>query len=461
MIVVSHRGPYRFHRTADGGFRAARGAGGVVSALGPLLLGGHNHARWIAAAIGDDDRAAVRAGAAHADDIDLCLLDLDPEDHRLHYDVVSNAVLWFLHHGMFDLVRRPRFDDRFRESWDAYVAVNRQFALAAADGAAAGTAILVQDYQLALVPGIIRAERPDLRVGYFQHTPFAGADGIRVLPTDVAHQIMASLGGGASGFHARRWADAYRSAGREILGSEPPAFVAPLGPDREALAATAASPEARAAAADLAETVGDRKVIFRTDRVEPSKNIVRGFLAYDLLLERRADLRGGVVFVAYLYTSRDTLPEYLAYANEVEQAVARVNDRWSTRDWQPIVLDVRDDFARSVAGLARYDVLLVNPIRDGMNLVAKEGPLVNERDGVVCLSPEAGAFEDLAPAVVETHPFDLDGAARALATALDEDAGARRERAARLRELAAARTPEHWLDDQLAALDAAGPTIGS
>ena len=160
-------------------------------------------------------------------------------------------------------------------------------------------------------------------------------------------------------------------------------------------------------------------MIVRSDRIEPSKNLVRGFLAFDLLLESRPDLRGRVVFVAMVYASRQGLAEYLAYANEVEQVVDRVNERWATADWQPIVLDARDDYTRTVAGLERYDVLLVNPLKDGMNLVAKEGPLLNQRDGVVCLSREAGAFDELAPAVEMVHPFDLDQTAAALASAID------------------------------------------
>ena len=170
-------------------------------------------------------------------------------------------------------------------------------------------------------------------------------------------------------------------------------------------------------------------MIARSDRIEPSKNIVRGFLAYDRLLEARPGLRGRTVFVAMLYPSRQTMPEYLAYANEIEQVVARVNERWATRDWSPILLDERDDFPRSIAAMQRYDVLLVNPIKDGLNLVAKEGPAVNRRDGLLCLSREAGAYEELRTAVIPVHPYDLDDAAgaldRALATPLDERAADR------------------------------------
>jgi trehalose 6-phosphate synthase len=160
------------------------------------------------------------------------------------------------------------------------------------------------------------------------------------------------------------------------------------------------------------------------------------------------------VFVAMVYASRQGLAEYLAYANEVEQVVDRVNERWATADWQPIFLDARDDYARTVAGLERYDVLLVNPLKDGMNLVAKEGPLLNQRNGVVALSREAGAFDELAPAVEMVHPFDLDQTARALAAAIDVDPEARPARAAQLRALAGARNPKLWLDDLVAQLPA-------
>jgi len=137
-----------------------------------------------------------------------------------------------------------------------------------------------------------------------------------------------------------------------------------------------------------------------------------------------------------------------------DQAADAVNARWARADWTPVVVDARDDFPRSVAGLERYDVLLVNPIKDGLNLVAKEGPLVNRRDGVLCLSPEAGAFDELGSAAVPVHPYDVEHAAHALHDALVMDAEERAARAARLAELAAARTPRHWLADQIAAASA-------
>ena len=212
MIVVSHRGPYRFFLSDDGSFAARRGAGGLVSALGPLLLDSPQEHTWIAAAMTREDVAAAEAG--HIDDlgVDLHLLDLDPQLHRLHYDVVSNGVLWFVLHDLFDTVRRPRFDIRFREAWDAYVAVNDAFASATDAAAGEGEIVLVQDYQLALVPAQLRARRPDLKIVHFMHTPFCGPDGIRQLPTDVAESLCGSLAGGPAGFHTNRWAASYVAA---------------------------------------------------------------------------------------------------------------------------------------------------------------------------------------------------------------------------------------------------------
>ena len=453
MIVVSHRGPYRFEPRGDGSFSTHRSAGGVASALGAVLDKDESGATWIAAALSEDDVAAAQSGAIDDADIDLRLIAIDPELHAMHYDVISNGALWFLFHDMFDRVRRPAFDRRFREAWEAYTAVNAAFADAAAEAAAPGEVVLVHDYQLALAAAQLRELRPDLRIVHFTHTPFCGPGDIGVLPDYAAEDLCSALAQNRAGFHSARWAKAYQQSARTVLGRGAeiaPAFAASLGPDVAALDAVAVSTETRTAARALDEIVGDRLVIARCDRIELSKNIVRGFQAYDRLLEARPGLRGRVVFVAMLYPSRQTLAAYLAYASEIEQIVARVNDRWGTRDWTPIELDQRDDFPRSVAAMQRYDVLLVNPIKDGLNLVAKEGPAVNHRDGMLCLSPEAGAYKELRQAVLPVHPYDIEAAASALDTALATPLDERAVIASKLRTLATARNPTVWIADLVA-----------
>jgi trehalose 6-phosphate synthase len=205
------------------------------------------------------------------------------------------------------------------------------------------------------------------------------------------------------------------------------------------------------ALARLEDRIGgpDRQVIVRVDRMELSKNLLRGFWAFEELLERQPQRRGRVVFVALAYPTRQGLPEYLGYQNEVESTVARINARWATPGWTPIILEVEDDYQRSLAALSRYDVLLVNPVRDGLNLVAKEGPLINTRHGVLALSHEAGAFDELGPAALEVNPFDVSGTAAVLAGALDMEDDQKAAWADHLTALILARRPADWLDDQL------------
>ncbi|MEP6622872.1 MAG: trehalose-6-phosphate synthase [Acidimicrobiia bacterium] len=446
MIVVSHRGPVSFRRETDGTFSERRGAGGVVSALGPLVAG-RDDVHWIAAAISDDDRAAVASGVASSTSA-VELLALDPETHRLHYDVISNRILWFLFHGLFDLPRQPGFDRDLHDAWDAYRAINQAFAEAIARTAGPDDTVLVQDLQLCLVPAQLRALRPDVRISHFTHTPFCDPGALRVLPDAIATELCGALAGTAAGFHSDRWARNYRTGVTEVLGPHvmPHAFTATFGPDADELAATAATEVVRVEAQALAERVGDRRCIVRSDRIELSKNIGRGFLAFDELLDRCPEWRDRVTFVAVLNPSRESLDEYREYRDDIDAIAARVNERWATADWEPIVLDARDNYPRSVAALQHADVLLVNPIRDGLNLVAMEGPLVGVRDPVLCLSREAGAFDLLHEHCLEVQPFDVSQTAGVLADALAMSPDERARRADGLRAAARAWPASEWLD---------------
>ncbi|MDQ1444072.1 MAG: trehalose 6-phosphate synthase [Acidimicrobiaceae bacterium] len=453
LVIASNRGPLSFRREADGRLEPTRGAGGLVSSIGPLIE--DTGATWVAAAMSDDDRA----GAAAAANQGVRLLDIDTAVYRQAYDVVSNATLWFLHHGLYDLARRPVFDRHWRQAWAGYRTYNECFANAVAEAAPDGGVVLVQDYHLSLVPALLAERRPDLRTVHFSHTPFADPSALRALPT--AEELLQGLAAAAScGFHARRWAANFEACCRDVLGTSASAsaslstFVSPIAPDPDDIGSVASSPECEAEAKWVERVVGNGKLILRVDRIELSKNIVRGFLAYELLLEERPEWRGQVVFVALVYPSRQTLAQYQAYRQEVETVVRRVNDRFGVEGWTPIVLDAKDNFARSVAALQRYDVLLVNPVRDGLNLVAKEGPLVNRCDGVVALSREAGVWDELADAAVGVNPFDIAETADALAAALTMPAGERARRAAALVDAVRSREPQDWLNDQL---EAAGP----
>lgn len=454
VVIASNRGPVS-HRVEAGRLVARRGGGGLVSGLAPLVQEGR--ATWIAAALTEADREAARGESVHdgAEGVSAHLIELDPDDQRRFYDTVSNETLWFVHHGLFDPTRSPAYDDAWWAAWDAYRRVNGRFADAVCDLAPDGAVVLVQDYHLTLLAPQVRERRADLILVHFHHTPFAGPDGLRMLPPAARDELLSSLAAHhACGFHTDAWAANFTESLRHWGHGVGAVFASTLSSDAADLASVASSDACQGHYDRIDAALGGRACLVRVDRMELSKNIVRGFRAFDALLERRVDWRGRVDFLAHCYPSRTGVPAYARYRDEVEAAATAVNERWGTADWTPVQLVTEDDFPRSVASLRRADVLLVNPIRDGLNLVAKEGPLVNDHDGQLVLSTEAGAFTELREAADAVDPFDLVDTAAALEAALDRSPEQRRERATRLRELSSQRTPSDWLDDQLAAAGA-------
>jgi trehalose 6-phosphate synthase len=466
VLVVSNRGPLSFRfddSTADStNLIPVPGGGGLVSSIGPLLAG--TRATWVSVTMGAADRAAVAQGRMNDENFALLPVVVDDDTYRAAYDVVANTTLWYCHHHLFDLPRRPRFDRYWRQAWDGYRRYNQSVADTVCEHAAPNSTVLVQDYHFSLLGRMLAETRPDLRTVHFCHIPFADPNMLRVLPDAAAGELLAGLAGfNACGFHASRWEAAFRAcyadpwlaamvetatAGTTLA---PATFVSSLSSDNDGLLSEAASPDcARSVEALRAET-GGRRIVLRVDRVEPSKNIVRGMLAFEELLATYPQWRDNVVHVALVYPSRQGLADYLALGAEVTYAAERINNAWGTTDWTPIILHVEDDRPRSLAALTISDVLLVNSVRDGLNLVAKEGALLNGGDGVLVLSREAGAWEELSEAALGINPFDVAGTADALHQALSMDLAERRSRAARLRDLVLRRTASDWLDEQLAA----------
>ena len=454
-IVVSNRGPLTFRKERDGSLVPVPAGGGLASSLHRLLEG--SGTTWASVTMGAADREAVTRGLMHEDGLDLVPVVVDDDTYRMAYDVVANTTLWYCHHHLFDLPHRPRFDRHWWEAWEGYRAYNRAMADVVATRAGEGDAVLVQDYHFSLLGRMLAEQRPDLRLVHFLHTPFAAPAMLGVLPDAVVAELLDGMAGyAACGFHCHKWeagfTDCFEAAGRKA----PATFVAPLGPDAGVLTEEAASVECAAAAAALRAEVGGRRIVVRTDRMEPSKNIVRGMLAFEELLVTHPEWRGQVVHVAFAYPSRQGLAEYLAYGADVVHTAERINHAFAdpAEGWTPIVLSVQDDRARSLAALTLSDVLLVNPVRDGLNLVAKEGPLLNTAGGVLVLSREAGAWEELAlegGGALGINPFDVSGTAAALHAALSMGTAERSRRAAALQASVRGRTSADWWADQLAA----------
>ncbi|WP_426571160.1 alpha,alpha-trehalose-phosphate synthase (UDP-forming) [Aquihabitans sp. McL0605] len=457
IVIVSNRGPVSFEVDGDApdGVRARRGAGGLVSGLGPMVR--DTDTIWVAASMTDGDRVVAGRGVTTAEGFRVRLIDIDPDTWVAFYDRVCNEALWFAHHGLFDPVYEPSWPSGWADGpWEAYRQVNQAFAAAVARDAPADAVVLVQDYHLCLMAPALREARPDLHLVHFSHTPFAPPAWLRMLPGAVGRELLDGMAAHhACGFHSPRWEHDFTDSCAALGVPACRTFVAPLGPDEADLEATASAPATQAARAELDELVGDRAFIVRVDRLELSKNVLRGFDAYEALLDAEPHRHGTVVFGAFVYPSRQGVPAYDRYAQAVAARVAEVNERFGTATWTPIAYDPHDDYPRSVAALQRADVVLVNPIRDGLNLVAKEAALLTRRDGQLVLSPEAGAWDELGGnGAWRADPFDVGATARALGDALDAPPPERARRARELRAAAAARTPARWLADQLAAGEA-------
>ncbi|WP_079024924.1 alpha,alpha-trehalose-phosphate synthase (UDP-forming) [Streptomyces leeuwenhoekii] len=456
VLVASNRGPVSYQVEEDGSLTARRGGGGLVSGLS--AIGPDAGALWVCSALSDGDREAVRRGVGEDG---VRMLDVPADVHADAYNGIANSVLWFVHHMLYQTPLEPVFDAEFRRQWASYERFNRAFAEALAEEAAEGAVAIVQDYHLTLVPGMLRELRPDLRIGHFSHTPWAPPEYFRMLPDDVAGQILRGmLGADRLGFLTHRWADAFTACCEAFAGGLGGTRVGVhgLGADADFLRRRSREADVDERMAALREEIGTgpdggaRRTIVRVDRTELSKNIVRGLLAYRQLLEDRPEWRERVVHVAFAYPSRQDLAVYRDYTAEVQRLATEINARYGTPGWTPVVLHVKDDFARSLAAYRLADVALVNPVRDGMNLVAKEVPVVSDEGCALVLSREAGAYEELGEDAITVNPYDVVGTARALHEALSMPAGERAERSKRLAAAATALPPGRWFLDQLEAL---------
>jgi trehalose 6-phosphate synthase len=475
LIVVSNRAPISYARSADGTRSAQRGGGGLVTALQPLTS--RHDVTWIASAMTEEDRAvAAEAGGSTFEETGgdgstyrLRLVAHDQDAFERFYNVFANPTLWFLQHDLWVLLRPPADDPDLRAAWAGYEAVNERFAQVVLEELddQPDAAVWFQDYHLYLAPRVVREARPDATLAHFVHIPWPVPERWTVLPATARVALHEGLlANDVLGFHTHRWRDNFLGSARAVLGAAVDAdggvvehggrstlvTAHPISVDVEEFEELAASPAVLAEERDLARDRPEQLVL-RVDRTDPAKNIVRGFRAFELFLERHPETHGRVGMLALLDPSRQGIAEYEAYLEEIRATVEDVNGRFARAGWQPIELEIRDDFPRSVAAYKQYDVLLVNAVYDGMNLVAKEAPLVNARDGVVILSRNAGAYEELGSWVLTVDPFDVDGQSEAIEAALELPTAERCARAEAIRDHLREHDLEAWLAAQLADLD--------
>jgi trehalose 6-phosphate synthase len=475
LVLVSNRGPVTF---GPGG-SVKRGGGGLVTAL--TGLASHRDAVWIASTMSEDD---VRVSREHgggsfsvqapgAGEYRVRFVESAPEAYDRFYNVFANPILWFIQHYLWDLSNAPDIRRNEVEAFEyGYNVVNEDLAAAVCEeiDGVSEPVVMVHDYHFYTLPALVRRARPDVFLHHFIHIPWTQPDAWRVLPTWIRRELFEGLlANDIIGFHTRSYRWNFLQCCRDLLeldvdfgrgvvhfdGREVWVRAYPLPIDAGQTCRVAASERT----GEFERALLDRRrefQILRVDRADLSKNVLRGFSAFDLFLEQHPEFNERVTFVAQLMPSRTDVPEYAEYLERIEALVAVVNHRHGTPDWMPIQLKLRDDLEEAMASYKHYDVLLVNAMFDGMNLVAKEGPLVNERDGVSVLGENTGAHEELGEFALSVNPFDIQETADSIHAALTMSAEERARRMRGLQQIVTARDPGDWIDEQLADIRAKG-----
>lgn len=469
LVLVSNRGPVTFH--AGGEMR--RGSGGLVTAL--TGLASHREAVWIASAMSEHD---IEASIAHGGrafpvhppgggEYQVRLVASDPEAYDRFYNVFANPMLWFIQHYLWDLSNAPDISREEVEAFEfGYNAVNEDLAGAVIEEIEGHSepVVMVHDYHLYTLPRIVRGARPDAFLHHFVHIPWTQPDAWMVLPSTIRREIFSGiLCNDIIGFHTRSYRRNFLQCCRDLMGLQVDfekglvlvdgrdvwVRAYPLPIDHVATRRLAQAPRVRELESEMLRRRRDF-LILRVDRADLSKNVLRGFSAFDLFLQQNQEFVERVTFVAQLMPSRTDVPQYAEYLERIEALVAVVNHRHGTPDWMPIQLKLRDDIEEAMAAYRHYDVLLVNAMFDGMNLVAKEGPIVNVRDGVCILSENTGAHEELSQHALSVNPFDIQELANCIHAALTMTQQERRRRSQGLRGIVTSRDPGDWIDEQLA-----------
>ncbi len=480
LVLVSNRGPVTFQAKGE----VQRGSGGLVTAL--TGLASHRQVIWIASAMNEYDAEVsnrnggrafpVRSPAGGEYQVRLVVSDADAYDR--FYNVFANPMLWFIQHYLWDLSNAPDIRREEIEAFEfGYNVVNEDLARAVVEEIDGDEepVVMVHDYHLYTLPDLVRRARPDAFLHHFIHIPWTQPDAWRVLPARIREEIFAGLlANDIIGFHTRSYRHNFLQCCRDLMdlevnfddgivrfaGREVWVRAYPLPIDHEATRQIAAGERVGRFERALLQRRRDF-LILRVDRADLSKNVLRGFSAFDLFLEQHPEFTERVTFIAQLMPSRTDVPQYAEYLERIEALVAVVNHRHGTPDWMPIQLKLRDDLDEAMAAYKHYDVLLVNAMFDGMNLVAKEGPIVNEREGVSILSENTGAHEELGEYALSVNPFDIQELADSIHAALTMSIGERRRRRAGLVDIVTSRDPGDWIDDQLADIRAKGRTRAS
>ena len=459
-MIAANRLPVDKVTGDDGGTEWRRSPGGLVTAMESVMRG--REGAWVGWA-GDTGEAPepFEEGGMHLRPVGLTQAQV-----RDYYEGYSNATIWPIYH---DVIVPPIFRRRWRQAYDE---VNAIFADAVCACADEGATVWIHDYQLQLAPALVRAKRPDVRIGWFDHIPFPPVELFMQLPRRE-ELLRGLLGADFLGFQRRADADNFIRACRRLLsdvkvrgdvitlpdGRAVRATAVPISIDTASLAELARTPEVQQRAAEIREQLGNpRKILLGVDRLDYTKGIRHRIKAYgELLNDGRLDA-DDTVLVQIATPSRERLEAYQTLREQVERAVSEINGDFSPIG-SPAVTYLHRSFPREemAAFFAAADVMLVTPLRDGMNLVAKEYVAGHDDSGALVLSEFTGAAIELRSAYI-CNPHDIDGLKSTILTALEAPERDRRTRMRRLRRVIQANDVQHWAASFLDALQAAPET---
>lgn len=464
LLVVSNRGPVEHYFGPTGRLGRREAGGGVATALAEAAR--QAPVTWLAAAASDADRMLAIAGrdVPLSESSRLRYVEIPDEAYHLYYEVFCNPMLWFVQHGLEARLQCTPDSLVVAEAWhQGYVRVNNIFADAIVHRIESGDAdrVMLHDYHFYLVARLVRERCPQVTLQQFVHIPWPAPHAWAALPHEMVRDLCAGLLGNDSvvfqtdesvghflstcAIYLKDEAQVTAATGEvRYLGHATNIWSNPISVDVRSLREEVES-EGAVSYRERLEAECGVKTIVRVDRLDPSKNVVAGFEAFEQVLENHPEWRRKVRFLAFLVPSRTSIPEYKAYECRTMATVARINARFGDEHWQPIKVYYEHNRLQALVGLTMYDVLLVNSLADGMNLVSKEGVAVNERDGVLVLSEGAGSHEELHCGAICVPPGSTAATAAALDTALRLDARTRRDRAACLRETVERHQLRDWL----------------
>jgi trehalose 6-phosphate synthase len=471
IVIVANRGPNDFV-WQDGAWVTRTATGGLVSMLTPLAR--RASVSWFCCVSEPPDAQQAREGlyTTAADQTDPRLhvvpVPLPAATFNAYYGQISNEVLWMLQHHVIGRGGFEYLDQARHQAWGRYLEANARLASAIAQARPNPRAFLVQDYHLYPLPGLLKGTFPNTPILHFTHIPFPDPSVLRLIPQSWRETILRGmLGADVVGLQTHLDVRSFLACCGEFLpvqidnarnavrlpdGRQVCVRAYPASVDTRALQRLMRTPEVQAAHARLAPAMRDLNVI-RVDRLDPSKNQQVGFLAFGRLLELRPDLCGRLRFLAFMVPSRTDLGVYRAYRDAVYRTIEEINERFTAVCGEPpIEVFYTNDREQALAAMQQCNVLLINSLQDGMNLVAKEWAVVAREPGVLIVSETAGVAHDAADAALRISPLDVEGTARAMAEALDMPAADRRARHKRFLERVTRWSARDWLNAQLSDL---------